>query len=62
MTDLRYPIGRFTHEGPVTDDDLARWIGEIEALPQQVRQAVTGLTDVQLDTPYRPGGCEGWSG
>lgn len=56
MTDLRYPIGRFHHEGPVTDDDLARWIGEIEALPDQMRRAVTGLTDAQLDTPYRPGG------
>ena len=56
MTDLRYPIGRFHHEGPVTDDDRARWIGEIEALPDQMRRAVTGLTDAQLDTPYRPGG------
>lgn len=56
MSDLRYPIGRFEHDGPVTDDDLTRWIGEIEALPEQLRRAVEGLTDAQLDTRYRPGG------
>lgn len=56
MTDLRYPIGRFDHEGPVTDDDLARWIDQIEALPGRLRRAVDGLTDAQLDTSYRPGG------
>ncbi len=54
--DPRYPIGQFKHEGPVTDEDLERWIRQIEALPGQMRQAVTGLTDEQLDTPYRPGG------
>jgi hypothetical protein len=56
VTDLRYPIGRFDHEGPVTDDDLARWIDQIEALPGRLRRAVDGLTDAQLDTSYRPGG------
>lgn len=56
MKDLRYPIGEHKHEGPVTDEDIARWIGQIEALPEQMRQAVAALTDEQLDTPYRPGG------
>lgn len=54
--DLRYPIGQFEHEGPVSDQDLERWIAQIEALPAQMRQAVAGLSDEQLDTPYRPGG------
>jgi len=54
--DLRYPIGRFSHRGPVADDLLARWIDEIEALPQQMQKVVAGLTDEQLDTRYRPGG------
>lgn len=52
----QYPIGRFAHEGPVGDEDLERWIGEIEALPERMRRAVEGLTEAQLDTPYRPGG------
>lgn len=58
MDDLRYPIGRFTHDGPITDADLARWITDIEALPLHLRAAVAGLNDAQLDTAYRP---EGWT-
>lgn len=56
MPDLRYPIGKFEHDGSVTDDDLERWISQIEALPDQMRRAVAELTEEQLDTPYRPGG------
>ena len=56
MTDLRYPIGQFEHAGPVTENDLERWFADLEALPEQMRSAVTGLSDAQLDTPYRPGG------
>ena len=54
--DLRYPIGRFEHTGPVTDIDVKRWTGEIDRLPARLRSAVVGLDDRQLDTPYRPGG------
>lgn len=56
MTDLRYPIGQFEYRGEVSDEDLARWLREIEALPQALRDAVAGLSEEQLDTPYRPGG------
>lgn len=56
MTDLRYPIGRFTHEGPVSGALLHQWIDAIAALPGDFRRAVEGLTDAQLDTPYRLGG------
>jgi hypothetical protein len=31
-------------------------IDEIAALPGRMREAVAGLGDIQLDTPYRPGG------
>jgi hypothetical protein len=56
MDDLRYPIGRFAHDGPVSDADLAAWLDDLDALPAQLRAAVAGLTDAQLDTTYRPGG------
>jgi hypothetical protein len=56
MSDLRYPIGRFEHSGPVEQEDLARWISHIEELPARMAEAVEGLTEAQLDTPYRPGG------
>ena len=56
--DLAYPIGRFQTPGAI--DALARetFVAEIEAAPMALRNAVKGLNNRQLDTPYRPGG---WS-
>jgi hypothetical protein len=58
MTDdsLRYPIGKFTPPETYTKEAMAQWIADIKALPMQLRNAVIGLTDAQLNTPYRPGG------
>ena len=60
MTDdlekLRYPIGRFEPPSRIDRDQIERWIGDIEALPADLRRTVKGLTDTQLDTAYRPGG------
>ncbi|OKS89096.1 YfiT family bacillithiol transferase [Mucilaginibacter polytrichastri] len=53
---LRYPIGKFTPPAAYTQEDITAWIADIKALPMQVRNAVIGLTDLQLNTPYRPGG------
>ncbi|UVI33802.1 YfiT family bacillithiol transferase [Paenibacillus spongiae] len=51
-----YPIGHFKHEGEVSAEQRAVWIREIESLPVKLRMAVEGLSDMQLDTPYRDGG------
>ena len=56
MEDLHYPIGKFKYEGPNTDDQRRRLIGEIEQTPAALRSAVSGLSGPQLDTPYRDGG------
>ena len=56
MKDLRYPIGKFEHAGPVRPGDLETWIGKIAALPDRMRDAVRFLDADQLDTEYRPGG------
>jgi hypothetical protein len=54
---LRYPVGRLPrHPEPVDARELAEHLAIIEALPARLRSLVTGLTDSQLDTPYRPGG------
>jgi hypothetical protein len=53
---LRYPVGHFDKSREVNPQELEKHLAELEALPAQLRQAVQGLTDVQLDTPYRPGG------
>jgi hypothetical protein len=56
MTDLRYPVGPFAIPRDVTAADRARYIEQIAAAPAELRRAVLGLTDAQLDTPYRDGG------
>jgi hypothetical protein len=55
-TDLRYPIGRFTWPESVSADQRAQWTAAIERAPMEVRAAVAGLTQAQIDTQYRPGG------
>ncbi|MCI0329343.1 MAG: bacillithiol transferase BstA [candidate division Zixibacteria bacterium] len=56
MTDLRYPIGPFKFEGNATETVRQLWIGQIAAAPALLRKAVAGLSEQQLDTPYREGG------
>lgn len=55
IDDVRYPIGRFAPE-PADVDTRRRAIADIAALPARLREAVAGLSDAQLDTPYREGG------
>lgn len=56
MTDLRYPIGKFTYDGHLTEDRKRTFLDEIAQTPANLRAAVKGLSQPQLDTPYRPGG------
>jgi len=56
--DLRYPIGKFLWPKSVPAETRSRLIGEIAAAPAAFREAVKGLDDAQLDTPYRP---DGWT-
>jgi DinB superfamily len=56
MTDLRYPIGKFHFAGPLTDEQKQTCLEEIAQAPAKLRSAVQGLSDVHLDTAYRPGG------
>lgn len=56
MDDLRYPVGRFQLEGEITPARRQEWIETIAAAPGLIRAAVAGLTEEQLDTPYREGG------
>jgi uncharacterized damage-inducible protein DinB len=54
--DLRYPIGKFEGPPAITPELRTEWIDTIAAAPGRYRDAVRGLSDAQLDTPYRPGG------
>lgn len=58
MTDLRYPIGKFSKPASVTPVERAALIRDIEEAPAKLKAALAGLSEKQLDTPYRP---EGWT-
>lgn len=54
--DLSYPIGKFDFKQTVDPSTIPSLIVDIEALPAKLSESARGLTDLQLDTPYRPGG------
>jgi hypothetical protein len=54
--DLSFPVGRFDRTATWTADSRRSAIEDIAALPAKMRAAVSGLSEEQLDTPYRPGG------
>lgn len=56
MTDLRYPTGRFNLPESMSTEDLEDAIGAIRTTPSALQEAVSRLSDEQLETPYRPGG------
>jgi len=56
MSDPRFPIGKFSYQGPPTAGQKQQFLDEIERAPANLRAAVAGLSDQQLDTPYRDGG------
>jgi hypothetical protein len=56
MNDPRYPVGRFQPRNELSADERAAMIDVIAAAPRRLREAVAGLADAQLDTPYRDGG------
>lgn len=58
MSDLRFPIGEFDRNYATTPEARQQRLTTIKDLPSQIAAAIDGLTDEQLDTPYRP---EGWT-
>jgi hypothetical protein len=56
--DLSYPIGKFDFKQTVAPAQYPSLIADIAAAPALYRDAVRGLDDAQLDTPYRP---DGWT-
>jgi len=56
VPDLRYPVGKFDWNAPISEADHSRLIAEIAATPGALRSAVAGLSRDQLETAYRPGG------
>lgn len=55
MNDPRYPIGRYEPKD-FSIEQKEEWLGVIKNLPETLNKAVDGLSETQLQTPYREGG------
>ncbi|XEC96584.1 YfiT family bacillithiol transferase [Paenibacillus tarimensis] len=53
---LKYPIGIFSCPKEISEHQRKEWIREIEETPGSLKQAINGLSEEQLNTPYREGG------
>jgi uncharacterized damage-inducible protein DinB len=56
MSDPRYPIGKFSFDGTLSADQKKSFLSDIEQTPPRMRSALKGLSEEQLNTPYREGG------
>jgi uncharacterized damage-inducible protein DinB len=56
--DPRYPVGDFKAPAAVSRGERADAIATLAELPEQLRNAVDGLSAEQLSTPYRE---DGWT-
>jgi len=54
--EVRFPIGDFSIDPDVTAAKRQRWLQQMAEAPRRLAEAVRGLDDEQLDTPYREGG------
>jgi hypothetical protein len=54
--DPRFPIGPSPRSESIDAAQVSSYIAGLAALPENLRSAVDGLNDAQLDTPYREGG------
>ena len=54
--DPRFPVGKMEMPKEITQKTRQQAMESIAAAPKHFREAVRGLSDAQLDTPYREGG------
>ncbi len=55
-SDERYPIGKYAPPAAFNPAVRAMLVNQIASAPVELRSAVAGLTEQQLDAPYRAGG------
>lgn len=55
-TDPRYPLGTSPRPESADAAKIPNFIASLAALPENLRSAVYGLNEEQLNTPYREGG------
>ena len=55
---LKYPIGKFDCPSNISPQTLEAWISILEHFPNRLQSLVENLSEVQLNTCYRP---DGWT-
>ena len=55
---LKFPIGKYTPPEKITSENISQWISEIDAIPERLEKLLEGITEEQLEIPYRP---DGWT-
>lgn len=58
LDSLRYPIGKFIKPDTIIPAHRDEWIEAIAQFPESLASEVAGLSEVELQWPYRP---EGWT-
>lgn len=53
---LKYPIGAYNPPKTITESDLKEWIEQLATLPQELAEITAGLSEADLEVPYRPNG------
>lgn len=56
MQEIRFPVGDFSIDREVTAAKRRLWIQQMAEAPANLRAAVSGLSEEQIDTRYREGG------
>lgn len=56
LENLKFPVGRYQAPAQISAGQRLAWIEEMAKLPVNLTKAISGLSEAQLDTPYRPGG------
>jgi hypothetical protein len=56
--DLRYPIGKLSAPEEISSEMVSNATEQIASTAERLAVAVKGMTEEQLNTPYRP---EGWT-
>src|SRR5580692_6564064 len=56
MSDRQYPIGPFEYPATVSPAEREALLSRVASVPARLRALTTGLSEAQLDTPYREGG------
>lgn len=56
MDNIRYPLGQFVLKSHLSEEERNQIIQQISGVSLTLTDTLKGLTEDQLQTPYRPGG------